>query len=49
MKHHSLAMDFSNLVFEKIDIEVLANKAKAQEETENSAAMEKDFARMEVI
>ena len=49
MKHHSLAMDFSNLVFEKIDIEVLADKAKEQEETETSAAMEKEFARKEVI
>ena len=41
-------MDFSNLVFEKIDIKVLADKAKEQEETETSAVMEKDFARKEV-
>lgn len=32
MKHHSEAMDFSNLDFETIDTEVLANEAKEQEE-----------------
>nr|POF05555.1 hypothetical protein CFP56_18070 [Quercus suber] len=32
MKHHSLAMDFSNLDFETIDIEILAYKAKEREE-----------------
>jgi len=32
MKHHSLAMDFSNLDFETIDTEILANEAKEQEE-----------------
>lgn len=33
MKHHSLAIDFSNLDFEKIDTEILANEAKELEET----------------
>lgn len=32
MKHHSLAVDFSNLDFGTMDIEILANKAKEQEE-----------------
>lgn len=41
MKHHSLAMDFSNLDFEKIDTEILADEAKEQEENE-ADAMEKD-------
>lgn len=31
MKHHSLAMDFSNLDFEKIDIEILKDEVKDQE------------------
>ena len=43
MKHHSLALDFSNLGFEKIDTEVLVDEAKEQEETETGAAMEKDL------
>ena len=42
MKHHNLVVDFSNLDFKKIDIEVLVDKAKEQEETETSAVMEKD-------
>ena len=33
MNHNSLVVDFSNLDFEKIDIEVLADKAKELEET----------------
>nr|POE85055.1 hypothetical protein CFP56_40540 [Quercus suber] len=41
--HHSLAVDFSNLDFEKIDTEVLADEAKEQEETEIDAAMDKDL------
>ena len=32
MKHHSLAVDFSNLDFETIDTEILADEAKEQEE-----------------
>ena len=47
MKHHSLAVDFSNLEFEKIDIEILADKAKEQEEAKVDA-MEKDPAGKEV-
>ena len=42
MKHHSLFMDFSNLGFEKIDTDILADKAKEQEETEANAVVEKD-------
>ena len=41
-KHHSLAVDFSNLDFEKIDIKILADEAKEQEEDE-ADAMEKDL------
>ena len=41
MKHHSLAVDFSGLDFEKIDTEILEDKAKEQEETKSSV-MEKD-------
>lgn len=33
MKHHSLVVDFSNHDFEKIDTEILADKAKELEET----------------
>jgi len=33
MKHNSLVVDFSNLDFEKIDTEILANEAKELEET----------------
>ena len=33
MKHNSLVVDFSNLDFEKIDIEILADEAKELEET----------------
>lgn len=43
MKHHSLAMDFSNLDFEKIDTMILADEAEKQEETETDA-IEKDLA-----
>ena len=32
MKHHNLAVDFSNLDFETIDIEILVDEAKGQEE-----------------
>ena len=42
MKHHSLAVDFSSLDFEKIDIKILADDAKEQEETE-AGAMKKDL------
>ena len=37
MKHHSLAIDFSSLDFEKIDTEVLEDKAKELEEAKSSA------------
>ena len=37
MKHHSLAIDFSSLDFEKIDIEILEDKAKELEEAESGA------------
>lgn len=47
MKHHNLAVDFSSLDFEKIDIEILVDKAKKQEEIE-AGAMEKDPAGKEV-
>ena len=47
MKHHSLAVDFSSLDFKKIDIKILTDEAKEQEETE-AGAMEKDLARKEV-
>ena len=39
MKHNSLVVDFSNLDFEKIDIEILANEAKELEETSVVAAV----------
>ena len=32
MKHHNQAVDFSNLDFETIGIEILADEAKEQEE-----------------
>lgn len=38
IKHHSQAMDFSNLDFKAIDTEVLTDKAKEQEETTVVAA-----------
>nr|POF01439.1 hypothetical protein CFP56_35716 [Quercus suber] len=41
MKHHSLAVDFYGLDFEKIDTEILEDEAKELEEIE-SGAMEKD-------
>ena len=43
MKHHSLAVDVSSLDFEKIDTEILEDKAKELEEAK-SGAMEKDKA-----
>nr|POE53085.1 hypothetical protein CFP56_59324 [Quercus suber]POE67875.1 hypothetical protein CFP56_75721 [Quercus suber] len=43
MKHHSLAIDFSSLDFEKINTKVLKGKAKELEEAE-SGAVEKDKA-----
>nr|POF00731.1 hypothetical protein CFP56_74179 [Quercus suber] len=43
MKHHSWAVDFSNLDFEKIDTEVLQDEAKELEEAE-SRVPEKDKA-----
>ena len=39
MNHNSLVVDFSNLDFEKIDIEVLADKAKELEETSITAVV----------
>ena len=33
MKRHNLAVNFSNLDFEKIDTKILADEAKEQEET----------------
>jgi len=44
MKHHSLIVDFFNLDFEKIDIEILADEDKEQEEVEVDATGEKDAA-----
>ena len=49
MKHHNLVVDFSNLDFEKIDIEILADEAKEQEETEVDAIVEKDFAGKDTV
>ena len=43
MKHHSLAVDFSSLDFEKIDTEVLEDNAKELEGAE-SGARDKDKA-----
>ena len=42
MKYHSLIVDFSNMDFEKIDIEILADEDKEQEEVEVDAVGEKD-------
>jgi len=39
MKHHRLAVDFSNLNFKKIDTEILDNEAKELEETDATAAV----------
>ena len=47
MKHHSLAVGFCSLDFEKIDTEILADEAKELEETE-ADAMEKDLSGKEV-
>ena len=41
-------MDFSNLDFEKIDTEILTDKAKEQEETKAGVGMEKDSAKKDV-
>ena len=49
MKHHSVAVDFSNLDFEKIDTEILADEAKEQEEIEAGVVVEKDSARKDVV
>ena len=49
MKHHNLVVDFSNLDFENIDIEILADEAKEQEETKANAVVEKDFARKDTV
>ena len=43
MKHHNLVIDFSGLDFEKIDMKILEDEAKEQEETK-SGVMEKDLA-----
>ena len=43
MKHHSLAVAFSCLDFEKIDIEILEDEAKEMDQAE-SGVMEKDSA-----
>lgn len=48
MKHHSLAVDFSNFDFEKIDTEILTDEAKEQEETEAGVVMEKYSAKKDV-
>ena len=40
MKHHNQAVDFSKLDFETIDIEILANEAKEQEEATTTAIRE---------
>ena len=42
MKHHSLAVDFSNLDFEKIDTEILVNEVKEQEEADADVVGGKD-------
>nr|POE92652.1 hypothetical protein CFP56_36918 [Quercus suber] len=39
MKHHNLAIDFSNLNFETIDTEILADEAKELEETTDVATI----------
>ena len=43
MKHHSTAVDFSNLDFEKIDTEILEDKSK-EPERDKSGIPEKDKA-----
>ena len=43
MKHHNVAVDFSNLDFEKIDTEILEDKSKEPERDE-SGVPEKDKA-----
>ena len=48
IKHHSLAVDISNLDFEKIDTEILEDEFKDQGEAEASA-MEKNLAANETI
>ncbi|XP_050290729.1 uncharacterized protein LOC126729006 [Quercus robur] len=47
MKHHSLAVDFFGLDYEKIETEILEDEAKEQEETE-SGVMKKDPAMSKV-
>ena len=42
MKHHSLAVDFSNLDFEKVDTEILVNEVKEQEEANADVVGGKD-------
>ena len=37
MKHHNQAVEFSNLDFETIDIEILVDEAKEQEEVTATA------------
>ena len=49
MKHHSLVVDFSNLDFKKIDIEILVDEAKEQEEIEADAIVERDSTRKDTI
>ena len=44
MKHHSLAVDFSNLDFEKIETKILTDETKEQEETKVGVVVEKDSA-----
>lgn len=44
MKHHNQAMDFSNLDFETIDTEILANEAREQEEAAATAVVGGDDA-----
>ena len=44
MKHHNQAVDFSNLDFETIDIEILANEAKEQVDATTAIAEGKDAA-----
>lgn len=40
MKHHSLAINFSYLNFEKIDTEILPNEAKELKETDAATTIE---------
>lgn len=42
MNHHSLAVDLSNLDFEKINTEILVDEAKEQEEADADAVGGKD-------